>query len=349
MKIAYIIPSLAQKGPIIVVHDIVCSLLKIKDVSCIDIYYFDDIHDIKFPCRTTKISLKDKIDFDKYDIIHSHMLRPDFYVFLNKLKGNIKIAKTITTIHQFNYQNLKHDFNNSLKAYITSKLWELILIKKDLIITLTKEMQNFYKNLLPLRNKKIIYIYNGRTFNHSHSTRPPQSNNKKINIGTSCLLTKRKGIDQVLRVLPYIENVQYHIAGNGQEMENLKNLAAELGITEKVIFHGFLNDINSFLSNLDIFIFPSKSEGFSLSLLEAAAYKLPIIASDIPNFREIFTENEISFFKLDDKYSLINAIDICMKNMPHFSAASYKKYKLCYTAEKMSLNYYKEYKKLLKS
>lgn len=82
MKIAFLLPSLANKAPIIVANELVRLLLE-KGHSC-DVYYFDDICELPFACSTYRVNFFSKIDFASYDIIHSHGLRPDLYMGSSK-------------------------------------------------------------------------------------------------------------------------------------------------------------------------------------------------------------------------------------------------------------------------
>ena len=88
MRVAFILPSLANKGPIIVARDIVNELSKKDDIEC-KVFYFDDITELTFACPVKKISFISKINFEEFDIIHSHMLRPDLYAAF-KLKRSKK-------------------------------------------------------------------------------------------------------------------------------------------------------------------------------------------------------------------------------------------------------------------
>ena len=78
MKIAFIVPSLTNKGPIIVVDTLVRNL--INQVEKVDLFYFDEKYGIDFCCQTYLIDFDTPISFDNYDIIHSHGFRPDKYV-----------------------------------------------------------------------------------------------------------------------------------------------------------------------------------------------------------------------------------------------------------------------------
>ncbi len=63
--------------------------------------------------------------------------------------------------------------------------------------------------------------------------------------------------------------------------------SAEFGINaDRIIMPGYIDNIDEYYKAMDIFIFPSRSEGFPLAPLEAGASKLPIIASDIRGTNE---------------------------------------------------------------
>ena len=92
MKIAYILPSLRNQGPIIVVKSL--SDYLIQHGFEVDIFYFDDLQGMSFNCTTRRILMNEPIDFDKYDIIHSHCLRPDKYV----VKWKKKIHRSVVIL-----------------------------------------------------------------------------------------------------------------------------------------------------------------------------------------------------------------------------------------------------------
>ena len=70
--------------------------------------------------------------------------------------------------------------------------------------------------------------------------------------------------------------------GKGEEenVQKLKEEARRLGVEDKVIFYGETDDMQGFLSAMDIFVLPSRFEGLPLSILEAEFAGLPCVASD---------------------------------------------------------------------
>jgi L-malate glycosyltransferase len=341
MKIAFIVPSLTNQGPVIVVRDIINELLNKVDV--IDVYYFDDNPEINMPCNTIKIKFNQKIDFNGYDIIHSHMLRPDIYIWYHSKA--IKKAKCISTLHQDIFQNLKSSYN-SLIAFIFEKIWIKALKSHDVVVTLTQIMLNQYiDKISPVQ---LCKIYNGRPFfNKELSKEIDDIDKEKISnikskykvIGVSALLTKRKGISQIIKALPYLDDFALVVIGDGKEKGALIKLSEDLKVTNKVLFLGYRFEAVRYYAFFDLYAMSSYSEGFPLSLLEAGNASLPTICSDIPIFRELFSDNEVSFFELDNTNSLVNAVLNLDQNAYIYSSNFYNKVNDSYSVVNMSENY----------
>lgn len=351
MKIAIIVPSLANRGPIIVVKDIVDNI--INNVDLIDLFYFDDAKEIEFPCNCIKISFWDSINFDKYDIIHTHMLRPDLYIWKNKRK--IKKSICLTTLHQDIRQNLNASYNH-LIGYVFNKIWFHILKRHDIIVTLSDTMKEQYANNFP--TAVIRRIYNGRGISkNSHINLDLEENELRIIndikskykiIGTLALLTKRKGINQVIESLPFLENFALIVIGDGKEKKHLIELSKEKGVENRCIFLGYKINAIKYLQYFDIYTMPSISEGFGLGLLEAALFKLPIVCSKIKIFEELYSDNEVSFFELNNTRSLINAIIKADENRVILSQNIYKNVLEKYSSKAMANNYLNLYTEYIK-
>ncbi|MFB9107996.1 glycosyltransferase family 4 protein [Flavobacterium gyeonganense] len=350
MKIAFIIPSLANQGPVIVVKDLINEL--IKKVDHIDVYYFDENPELKLACTTTRISFREKIKFDDYDIIHTHMLRPDLYIWYHS--KSVNRAKCVSTLHQDIFQNLKSSYN-FLIAAIFEKIWIESLKSKQAIVTLTHTMRNQYAKKIKV--SKLHTIYNGRPFFQFDELKEIDEMDKKEIIklkkkykiiGISALLTKRKGIAQIIMALPYLNDFALIVIGNGKEKDNLVKLAANLKISHKILFLGYRLEAIRYFKFFDFYAMSSYSEGFPLSLLEAGNASLPTLCSNIPIFKELFSKNEVSFFELDDVKSLVNSIINLEKNSEMFSQNIYKKVNKLYSVNNMSENYLLLYEKMLK-
>jgi glycosyltransferase involved in cell wall biosynthesis len=85
---------------------------------------------------------------------------------------------------------------------------------------------------------------------------------------------------------------QLHIVGDGERRDELEQLSAELGLGAAVRFHGFQADVRPFLAGMDAFVLSSVSEGIALTLLEAMAAALPVVATDVGGNREVVIPGE---------------------------------------------------------
>jgi phosphatidylinositol alpha-1,6-mannosyltransferase len=101
-------------------------------------------------------------------------------------------------------------------------------------------------------------------------------------------LQRRKGHDMVIKALPRIKqrfpDVHYVVVGTGEELFSLQNLASEEGVTDSVLFVGYVPDdeIPSYYAACDIFLMPNRQigadiEGFGMVFLEASAAGKPVI------------------------------------------------------------------------
>lgn len=79
------------------------------------------------------------------------------------------------------------------------------------------------------------------------------------------------------------------LIGIGELMEAMKQKAANLGITDKVLFVGFRDDRNRLMQAMDSFLFPSLYEGLSVVLIEAQAAGLPVFTSDTTTTETLYS------------------------------------------------------------
>ena len=110
-----------------------------------------------------------------------------------------------------------------------------------------------------------------------------------------------KGIDILLRAVPmleYGEDLRVMVVGgnpsNDAELDRLKSLTAELGISDSVTFTGSLpqNVLPTYYSAADVFVLPSHSESFGLAPLEAMACGTPVVVSRVGGMKTFVNSGE---------------------------------------------------------
>jgi glycosyltransferase involved in cell wall biosynthesis len=128
-------------------------------------------------------------------------------------------------------------------------------------------------------------------------------------------LEERKGVDVLLRAVTRICDFSLDIVGDykdGNYVRRLRAFVRENGLTGKVSFHGRIDTrlMPSFYRNANIFVFPSRHEGYGMVLVEAMCFGLPIVATSIPTTLEIVRHGVNGYVcPLDDEVCIAKSIN----------------------------------------
>lgn len=100
-------------------------------------------------------------------------------------------------------------------------------------------------------------------------------------------LNANKGHDTVLSILPYVENVHYHIIGEGVLRQKLEKIIENKGLSKSVTLYGHIPNASKLLPQYDVFLLPSRTEALGYVALEALQAGLPVIAREVGGVPEI--------------------------------------------------------------
>jgi L-malate glycosyltransferase len=227
--------------------------------------------------------LKGIIEKSGADIVHTNGVRAQFYAAL-AVRGTG--ARIVWHVRESCRDILPYEMFLSSRA--------------DRIICVSKSSGEERFRGFPSINPKLRVVYNGvntERFKRDIDKRGAARKELEVDDGIMLagiigLLVPRKGhivlfkaLAKVAEKYPFLRLI---VTGRGDcaYSRKLKELVRELDIEGKVIFTGPRDDINAFLSAMDIFILPSAHEGFSRVLLEAMACSLPVICSDVSGNNE---------------------------------------------------------------
>ena len=236
--------------------------------------------------RTLRL-LKQKIREGGYDLIHCHGARGNMMgAFLRKSTG----LPVVTTVHSdYRLDYLGRPFSRITYGTINT----LALRRLDYRIGVSDAMVD----LLISRGfdpDKLFPIYNGIDF-----TLPPPALDRmaylrsvglevdetSVVAGIAARLNPVKDIATLIRGFAKAHaacpQLRLLIAGDGEQLDMLKGLAAELGVAGQVCFAGWVTDTNTFYQSLDINTLTSLSETFPYALTEGARASLPTISSRV--------------------------------------------------------------------
>lgn len=129
----------------------------------------------------------------------------------------------------------------------------------------------------------VSVIYNGIDVNRYRARERAAYGTARIGIVARLVGVKNHKL--LLEAFSYViksgRNAELVIVGDGPLRQSLEEQCNELGIGSKVVFMGERGDIDTILATLDLFVLPSRSEGLSISILEAMASSLPVVASSV--------------------------------------------------------------------
>ncbi len=243
-----------------------------------------------FPGRNFFTNLKkltQMVRAEGFDIIHSHGSRGNMMAaFLSRKTG----LPTVSTVHS----DYRLDYlGRPLSRLTYGTINTLALRKLDYRIGVSDAMVD----LLIERKfdpERLFAIYNGLDF----TPRTPAMSREEylrsvgLDADESCVIagiaarldpvkdiaTLIRGFAKAHQTAPRLRLL---IAGDGQEMANLKQLAADLGVAKEVCFAGWVRDTDSFYNALDINTLTSISETFPYALTEGARAGLPTVSSKV--------------------------------------------------------------------
>lgn len=260
--------------------------------------------------------LKDLIESENYEIVHSHGARANLISYF--LKKKVK-AKFITTVHSDYLLDFKDNF---YKNIVFTNLNKFALKRFDNYIAVSDS----FKDMLVSRGfdkDKIFTIYNG-IFLQDRAIKDKENYLKEKNIaykdkfivGILARLDKVKDHETFLRaareVLDKDKSVIFLIAGDGQDKEHLLSLSKELALESNVYFLGNETHPYDFLNAIDINVLCSLSESFPYVIMEGGSLKKATIASKVGGIPKIILDGETGklFEKQDYKSLAVHILDL---------------------------------------
>ncbi|MEG2621155.1 MAG: glycosyltransferase [Bacilli bacterium] len=233
------------------------------------------------------------------DVVISTKIVHNFLVSLFVKKRIVKIA-------------WEHNHHNNRKKYIRALVASCKRL--DYLVLVSDELTQYYKKYL---QNKAIYI------SHSLDNYPAKASKlDSDNLVAIGRLSLEKGFDDLLKLFKELTlnhpTWKLNLIGDGMQRNNLMDLAEELQLGDKVIFHGYQNKdyINEILLNSSICLMTSHTESFGLVLVEAFSYGVPCIAYDSAQGANEIIEDGVNGYliKNRNKQAMIEKIDLLIKD-----------------------------------
>ena len=239
-----------------------------------------------------------------YDIVHTHNSSPQLFVAIASLFSQTNLVST-----EHNTSNRKRNWKwyRPIESWMYGRYDHVICISKIAEEKLREYMGGEWLVKSSNKYKSITTINNGIDVNIISEAEPCKELLDLKESRKSILMVagfrKQKNQDTIIRALTLLDKEKYEVwfAGIGERMEEVKQLAFSLGVSDRVRFLGLRTDIPNVLRAADIIVMSSHWEGLSLSNVEGMSAHKPFIASDVNGLKEVTKGYGILFLHEDAK------------------------------------------------
>jgi glycosyltransferase involved in cell wall biosynthesis len=231
---------------------------------------------------------------ERIDVLHSHEFAMNVFGGLAALGARVP---AISTIHG--------------RAYVSAqprRVWAYRILRRlgIPIIAVSEDLAGFLADGFGLSRASLDVVHNGiplrapvlaseratRRAEARRVLRVPPDGPLLVAVGK---LYPVKDHANLVRALAELPGARVAIAGRGDEEANLRRLAGELGVAERLHLLGLRDDVDTVLAAGDVFVQPSLSEGLPLAVLEAMAGGLPVVASRVGGIGEAVRDGETGY------------------------------------------------------
>ena len=220
---------------------------------------------------------------EQFDVVHTHNAFPHIYATIAARWAGVPVV-----VHTRHGRRFGGNLKERCYFALASRL-------ADRVIGVSDDTADLCRRLGKLRGKKVSRIWNGIDLDR-FAYRGPKMQPTAISVAR---LSAEKDFPTLLKavalVKPELPEFRLQLVGDGPEREQLRKLADELEINEQVEFLGERQDVPELLAEAGFFVSSSKTEGISLTLLEAMAVGLPVLATNVGGNAEIVETHKTGY------------------------------------------------------
>ena len=293
MKILHLISSGGMYGAEAVILNLSQALIAAGDAS--EIALFENLpapnHDLeraaaqqsltthRIPCSgqidlSVGRRLRELVHATQADIIHAHGYKADIYAWSARRSSSPPLLSTCHTWY---------DNTRLLRAYGIADRY--ILRSFAAVVAVSKEVHDrlLHAGVPPGRVSMIANGIDPKPFQQDRPAEPDPT--RPLTVGLVGRLSHEKGIDLFLQaaasVLKQLPQTRFIVFGEGPDRPALEHLLHSLKLTDQVSLPGRRDDMPAVYASLDVLVSSSRQEGLPVSLLEAMASGLPILATAV--------------------------------------------------------------------
>jgi glycosyltransferase involved in cell wall biosynthesis len=272
---------------------------------------------------TMALGLSRLLKQEKADILHSHTITGNFYArWASRMLRRRPIL--VTTVHSYVIDEMKGGTEITFRDYLRFKRDVWLSGMTDHFVVVSDGLK---KRMLEngAAEEKITLIRNGIPVPNSDETPDAELRaelgieehepviaaiGRLVPLKNHRLFLKAAG--EALKTLP---NARFLLIGDGELRDSLERFAQESGISSRVIFTGWRNDLSRFYRLIDILVQCSFTESQGLTILEAMSFAKPVIATDVNEVGKTVRNGETGLrVSPKDEHALAKAIILLVQD-----------------------------------
>jgi glycogen synthase len=246
---------------------------------------------------------------ERFDVIHAH----DWLTYLAGITAKLVSGKPLVIhVHATEFDRSGENVNQAVYDIERQGMH-----MADKIIAVSNLTRNIIIERYGVPEEKVVTVHNAVDFSGYTQSAEYQKNVPEKVVTFLGRVTFQKGPDYFVeaasKVIKKYPNVRFVMAGSGDMLYRMIRRAAELEITDKFHFTGFLQgqEVNRMFAMSDVYVMPSVSEPFGISPLEAMRSSVPVIISKQSGVAEVLRHAlKVDFWDVDSMadsiYGLLN-------------------------------------------
>jgi glycosyltransferase involved in cell wall biosynthesis len=235
---------------------------------------------------------------ERFDVVHTHTAKAGA---LGRLAAGL--ARVPAVVHTPHGHNFYGYFSPGASSAIM-KIEKFLAKFTDRIVALTELEKSDYVNFGISNPGRISVIYQGIDLDKFARDRKDTRDLKSALgirsedpvIGMAGRLEPVKGsmffIEAASEISKKFPEARFIVAGEGSLRIAMENRSRELGLSQKIIFTGWIEDMREVLPVFDVMVMPSLNEAVGMALIEAQAQEVPVVATKVGGIPEVVIDNK---------------------------------------------------------
>lgn len=239
-------------------------------------------------------AVRQLLEDESIDVVHAHGTRANSNTFYGARQLGIPV---IYTVHGWSF----HPDQHPVLKWLRIQGERFLVNKADLTVCVSDNNFNDASKLFPMQRATVVkYGINLKKFNPDQGFRNVKRDfgisDQTVVVGYVVRMTIQKDpltLVRAIALLPQDMDVKFLFIGDGDLKAEAVELAKSLGISSKIIFEGFRQDVPAILNAIDIYCLPSLWEGLPIGMLEAMAMGKAVVTTTVDGAKEVI-ENGVN-------------------------------------------------------